>query len=122
MKRISVVIPIYNEEGSLEELAQRLVTTCTGALSSYTWHVVFVNDGSSDRSRELLDKICTQEKNFTVLHFTRNFGQQPAFFAGLTHAHGDYVVLMDGDLQNPPEEIPVLLARIEQGYDVVYGI
>lgn len=117
---LSVVIPIYNEESTLPELRRRLVA----ALESVTpaFEVVFVDDGSSDGSPELLAEMSGSDPRLKVLGLARNFGHQTAISAGIDHAAGDAVILMDGDLQDPPEIIPELVARWREGNDVVYAI
>lgn len=118
--RISVVLPVYNEAGVLEELFRRVqrALASTGA----AWEIVFVNDGSYDATPGLLDTLAAEHRQVRVLHLTRNFGHQAAVHAGLAHAAGDAVVLMDSDLQDAPEAIPRLLAEWQAGYDVVYAL
>jgi len=122
VKHISVVVPVFNEQGSIQELYTRVENTFTQSIFHYSWELLFVNDGSSDQSKQILTRLSNTDKRVGVISFTRNFGQHPAIMAGLRHASGDYVVLIDGDLQNPPEEIPKLLAAAEQGYDIAYAI
>jgi len=118
--RISVVIPVYNEEENLEELGERLVRTLEGM--NLPFEIIFVDDGSSDRSWELLTQLHRQHpQNIRALQFHRNFGQHQAIFAGFQAARGQVVVTLDADLQNPPEEIPRLVAKLEEGYDTVGG-
>jgi undecaprenyl-phosphate 4-deoxy-4-formamido-L-arabinose transferase len=117
---ISVVIPVYNEEENLEELGERLVRTLTAMNRGF--EIIFVDDGSMDRSWELLSELHRQHpQNIRALQFHRNFGQHQAVFAGFQAARGQVVVTLDADLQNPPEEIPRLVAKIEEGYDTVGG-
>jgi undecaprenyl-phosphate 4-deoxy-4-formamido-L-arabinose transferase len=117
---ISVIIPVYNEEENLEELGQRLVRTL-GEMSR-PFEVIFVDDGSSDRSWELLTGLhASHPDHIRAIQFHRNFGQHQAVFAGLSAARGKIMVTLDADLQNPPEEIPKLVAKIEEGYDAVGG-
>lgn len=119
--RISVVIPIYNEQENLDALLAR-ITPVINDLSSYRFEVLFIDDGSQDGSSALLDGLCARDARFHAIHLSRNFGHQPAMQAGLDAAKGDAVVTMDGDLQDPPELIEKLLAKWKEGYDVVYGI
>jgi len=116
---ISVTIPICNEEGNLPDLYERTRTALVGI--GKAWEIVFVNDGSTDQSEELLDEIAAKDAQVRVVHFRRNFGQTAAMMAGFDFAKGDIIVPMDGDLQNDPGDIPVLLAKLDEGFDVVSG-
>ncbi len=116
---ISVVIPIYNEVENIEELLKRVFSTLSDIGKSF--EVIVIDDGSSDGSQELLKKLKTSYKELKVIFFRRNFGQSAAMTAGFDHAKGDIVITMDGDLQNDPSDIPRLLAKIYEGYDVVSG-
>ncbi len=120
---LTLVIPIYNEEAVLPELARRLyeVTAAWSALVD-SWEVVFVNDGSRDESLPMLRKMAAEEPRFKVISFARNFGHQMAITAGMDRAEGDAVVVMDADLQDPPEVVAEMIARWREGYDVVYGV
>lgn len=120
MVYLSVVIPAYNEELSLPLMADRLFPVLD-ALGKRC-EVIFVNDGSRDRSQEVLEQLHRQRPDLVrVVQFMRNYGQHPAIMAGFERVRGDVVVTLDCDLQNPPEDIPKLLALIEQGHDVVGG-
>ena len=116
---LSVALPVFNEEANIGALHQRLV----GVLASLdaTFEVIYVDDGSSDRSRELLSELAKGDARVGVLVLSRNFGHQIALTAGLDHANGDAVILMDSDLQDPPELIPDLVARWKDAFDVVYA-
>jgi len=117
---ISVVIPVYNEEDNLPELVRRLLHTLTGMGRSF--EIVFVDDGSQDRSWEILTELHQQHPDhLRAIRFNRNFGQHRAIFAGFQAARGQVMVTLDADLQNPPEEIPRLIAKLEEGYDAVGG-
>lgn len=117
---ISIVIPVYNEQDSLELLYARLFPVMDELGSSY--EIIFVNDGSKDRSEFILQKLFNRRPDrIRVIHFNRNYGQHLAIMAGLEHARGEVIVTMDADLQNPPEYIPKLIEKIEQGHDVVGG-
>jgi undecaprenyl-phosphate 4-deoxy-4-formamido-L-arabinose transferase len=117
---ISVVIPVYNEEENLGELGERLIRTLTGMGRAF--EIIFVDDGSSDRSWELLTDLNRAYPQYIrALQFHRNFGQHQAIFAGFQAARGQVMVTLDADLQNPPEEIPHLVAKLEEGYDTVGG-
>ena len=116
---LSVVVPIYNEEEVIEALHSRLLQVLAPAQPSF--EVVFVNDGSRDRSGTMLDAICKSDSRFKALHFSRNFGHQAAVTAGLHSVTGDVVVVIDADLQDPPELINDMLAKWREGFDVVYA-
>lgn len=116
---ISVVIPLYNEEESIPHLCR----TLTEALERFgrPYEIIIVDDGSKDRSFALLAEQAQQDPHLTVIQLRRNFGQTAAFSAGFNHARGDVVITMDADLQNDPNDIPLLMAKIEEGYDIVSG-
>ena len=116
---ISIVIPVFNEVTTLADLHQRLARTLKDV--GRPWEVIFVDDGSTDRSAEVLRALHAQDPAVRVVRFNRNYGQHAAVFAGMERARGDVVVTLDADLQNPPEEIPALLRGLEQGADVVGG-
>ena len=116
---LSVVIPVYNEAANLEALYARLGPVLDQLGRRY--EVIFVDDGSRDRSLELLCGLNADHPAVRVIALNRNFGQHAAVFAGLDHAQGEVIVTMDADLQNPPEEIPRLIALVEAGHDVVGG-
>jgi undecaprenyl-phosphate 4-deoxy-4-formamido-L-arabinose transferase len=116
---LSVVVPVYNEEATLEALYARLAPVLEGIGRSY--EVIFVNDGSRDASLEILRRLHERYPAVRVIALNRNYGQHAAVFAGLEHARGDVVVTLDADLQNPPEEIPRLIAAVDAGHDVVGG-
>ena len=119
--RVSVVVPVYNEEGNLPELLPRLAAVMDATGQPY--ELVFVDDGSSDGSLTLLkDAARRRPDRVRVLELARNFGQHQAILAAFQNVTGDVVVTLDADLQNPPEEIPKLLAKVAEGYDVVGGI
>jgi dolichol-phosphate mannosyltransferase len=116
---LTVVLPVYNEEALLPELHQRLVATLRALALPY--EILYVDDGSSDRSLEVVTALARADGRVGVIALSRNFGHQMALTAGLDHARGDGVVLMDSDLQDPPELIPELVARWREGLDVVYA-
>jgi len=125
--RFSVVIPIHNEEENVLDLYDRLTTVmerlCDAeGYSKDAFEVIMVDDGSNDLSWRLIKDLHSKDGRIKGLLFSRNFGHHIAITAGLDHAKGEAVILMDGDLQDPPEEIPKLLERFEEGYDLVYGI
>jgi polyisoprenyl-phosphate glycosyltransferase len=117
---VSAVLPVYNETRGLPELFRRVRDAIeeTGARQE----IIFVDDGSTDGSAELLDSLAADHAQVRVLHFSRNFGHQAAVQAGLTHATGDVVLLMDSDMQDAPEALPRFLLQWEAGYDVVYAV
>ena len=116
---VSIVIPLHNEAATLDELYSRTRTTMEQQQT--TWELVLVDDGSTDGTTELLDKIQLEDPHVTVVHLRRNYGQTPALMAGFDHARGSVIVSLDGDLQHAPEEIPKFLAKIAEGYDLVSG-
>lgn len=116
---LTVVVPVYNEEGNIPTLYGRL-TSVLGPLVGEL-EILFVDDGSTDGSRSVIEELRREDYRVKLVSFTRNFGHEMATSAGLIYARGDAVVIMDADLQDPPEVIPQMLARWEEGYDVVYG-
>ena len=116
---VSVVIPIYNEEGNIRELCIKLNDVLPIITENY--EIIFVDDGSTDNSFNILKEINTENKNVVVVKFRRNFGQTAALSAGFDHFKGDVIITMDGDLQNDPEDIALLLTKINEGYDIVSG-
>lgn len=118
-KKISVVAIAYRDEGNIVELYKRLSKTLKGITLNY--EIVYVNDASPDGSQEVLEKLAKKDKYLTVVLHSRNFGAQNAFTTGMKQALGDAVVLMDGDLQDPPELISEFVKKWTEGYDVVYG-
>lgn len=116
---ISIVIPVFNEQDNLMELYRRLVDTLEGMDRSF--EIVAVDDGSTDDSFKILKEIHEQDNRLRVLRMVRNFGQSPALYAGIACAKGEVVVMLDADLQNYPEDIPKLVEKLEEGYDMVSG-
>jgi glycosyltransferase involved in cell wall biosynthesis len=115
---LSVVAPVYNEEELIELFVQR---TCA-ALADYRFELVLVNDGSADATPELLDRMAAQDPRVRVVHLSRNFGHQAALTAGLEHAVGNAVAMIDADLQDPPELIASMVEHWQEGSDVVYAV
>jgi len=117
---LSIVIPCYNDEEVIGETVTRLKDFCTEVVNLNV-ELIFVNDGSSDRTWELMKELAAQDSRIKLIGFTRNFGHQIAVTAGIDAAKGDVVALMDSDLQDPPEVIHEMIAKWREGYDVVYG-
>jgi glycosyltransferase involved in cell wall biosynthesis len=116
---ISITIPVYNEEETLPKLCERLLDSLPKL--QQPWEVILVNDGSTDRTAGLLDEMAASHPQFKVVHFRRNFGQTAAMQAGFDFACGEIIVPMDADLQNDPDDIPLLLSSLEQDLDVCSG-
>ncbi|MGQ9489254.1 MAG: glycosyltransferase family 2 protein [Anaerolineae bacterium] len=117
---LSVVAPCFNEEGVLHELYRRISQVLDGAGES--WELVLVNDGSGDRTPDIMRELHARDPRVKVIDFARNFGHQIAVTAGMDYARGDAVVLIDADLQDPPELILDMLAKWRQGYEIVYAV
>jgi dolichol-phosphate mannosyltransferase len=117
---LSIVLPIFNEEPVVDELHRRLGEFL--AAVGTTWEVIFVDDGSNDRSFEKVKALCAGEPRYKLIALSRNFGHQFAITAGLDYARGDAVVVMDADLQDPPEVVAEMLARFREGFDIVHGV
>lgn len=120
MKKISIIIPAYNEEESLPFLYERL-EKLMNEIKEYEFEVLFVNDGSKDKTIELIKEMREKDNRICYVDFSRNFGKEIAMLAGLDYAKGDAVIFMDADLQDPPELIPELIKYWEEGYDDVYA-
>lgn len=118
--RYSIVAPCYNEEGALRELYRRIHDTMEQ--TGETWELVLINDGSRDRTPEIMRELHAQDVRVKVVDFARNFGHQLAVTAGLDYARGDAVVIIDADLQDPPAVILDMIARWKEGYEVVYAV
>ena len=120
MKRISIVVPVYNEEENIAYFVQSV--TAVMEQLSYTYEMLFIDDGSRDRSREILLELGTRDPRVQSIFLARNSGHQLALTCGIDHADGDAVVTMDGDMQHPPELLPVLLAKWEEGFEIVQTV
>ncbi len=120
MKKISVIIPAYNEEESLPILYKRMEKLIK-SMENYEFEILFVNDGSKDKTLEIIKKMRQEDNRICYVDFSRNFGKEIAMIAGLDYATGDCVIFMDADLQDPPELIPELVKYWEEGYDDVYA-
>lgn len=116
---ISIVIPVYNEEESLDYLYDNLMAVLENMDGSY--EVILIDDGSRDKSYEKMKSIHAKNPNFKIIRFRRNFGQTAAMRAGFEYSHGAIIITLDSDLQNDPEDIPNMLAKMQEGYDIVSG-
>ncbi|MCB2194626.1 MAG: glycosyltransferase family 2 protein [Bacteroidetes bacterium] len=119
MNDISIIVPIYNEKNNLPELYKRLVESASKVSKNY--EILFVNDGSKDESCEIIKTYATKNANIRYINFSRNFGHQIAISAGIDKCNGNAIVIIDGDLQDPPELIPELYKKYKEGYNVVYA-
>ncbi len=117
--RYSIVIPIYNEEAVINETYRRLTQVMESTRETY--ELLFVNDGSGDRSAEIIEGFAKTDQSVRLLEFSRNFGHQIAITAGMDYARGDAIVIIDADLQDPPELIPRMIEKWREGYEVVYA-
>jgi polyisoprenyl-phosphate glycosyltransferase len=122
MPTLSVVVPLFNEEGNVAELLRRLRASADGVAGISGYEIVLVDDGSTDRTVELLQGHAKVDPRLVVVRLSRNFGHQLASTAGLDISRGDAVVLIDADLQDPPELIPAMVERWQAGFDVVYAV
>ena len=120
MKKITIIIPAYNEEESIPYLYERLKNVIN-EIENYEFEILFINDGSSDNTIEVIKEYRNKDNRVSYVDFSRNFGKEIAIMAGLDYAKGDAVVIMDADLQHPPELIPDFIKWWEQGYDDVYA-
>ena len=120
MKKISIIVPAYNEEESLPFLYERLLKTID-SIKGYKFEILFINDGSKDKTLELIKKLREEDKRICYVNLSRNFGKEIAMMAGIDYAKGDAVIFIDADLQDPPELIPELIKYWEEGYDDVYA-
>ena len=120
MKKISVIVPMYYEEKIVSECYNRLSSVLKN-IENYEYEIIFINDGSKDKTLEMLVELSKNDRNVKVISFSRNFGHQAAVTAGLQYVTGDAIVIIDSDLQDPPELIPDMLKLWEDGNDVIYG-
>ncbi|MDJ0905634.1 MAG: glycosyltransferase family 2 protein [Woeseiaceae bacterium] len=116
---LSIVVPVYDEEQNLATLTRKLLDTLQDLGRDF--EIIFINDGSTDGSADLLDELAAGDARIRVVHFKRNFGQTSAMMAGLDYASGDIIIPIDADLQNDPADIPRLLERLDEGFDLVSG-
>ena len=120
MKKVTIIIPAYNEEASLPFLYER-IEKLINSIDNYEFEILFVNDGSKDKTIEIIKEYREKDSRISYVDFARNFGKETAMIAGLDYATGDCVIFMDADLQDPPELIPEMLKYWEEGYDDVYA-
>ena len=120
MKKISVIVPMYYEEKVAEECYKRL-TACLQKLTDYTYEIIIIDDGSKDKTLEILENIANKDDKVKIISFSRNFGHQAAVTAGLKHVSGDAIIIIDADLQDPPELIPQMIQLWEQGNEIIYA-
>jgi len=120
MTYFSLVIPVFNEELIIEQLYAR----CTNALEKITpdYEIICVDDGSSDQTLSILQQFHAKDKRFKILSLSRNFGHQAAILAGMSHARGEFIGIIDGDLQDPPEVLHLFIDKLKEGYDVAYAV
>jgi polyisoprenyl-phosphate glycosyltransferase len=118
---LSIVIPCFNEEATLPETISRIEAVLK-KIDSYSFELIFVDDGSKDKTKQILVEKCKVNKKIKIVSFSRNFGHQFALDAGITNASGDAIIIMDADLQDPPEVIPKMIAKWVEGFDVVYAV
>lgn len=121
MKKISVVIPMYYEEEVVDICYKRVVNNLKKLSDKYSYEIIFINDGSKDSTLEILKKIASNDDNVKIISFSRNFGHQAAVTAGIRNVTGDSIIIMDADLQDPPELFEGMIEKWEEGYEVVYG-
>ena len=120
MKKLSIIVPMYYEEDVAYECYTRLKNVLE-TLKNFTYEIIFIDDGSKDRTLEILKEISNNNSSVKILSFSRNFGHQCAVTAGLQYATGDAIIILDADLQDPPELIPDMILKWEEGYEVIYG-
>lgn len=120
MKKITILVPAYNEEESLNALYER-ISKIMNSMENYEFELLFINDGSKDKTLSMIKELRSKDNRVCYVDFSRNFGKEIAMIAGLDYATGDCVIIMDADLQDPPELIPQMVELWEQGYDDVYA-
>ena len=120
MSKLSIVIPMYNEKDVAQECYNRITSVCK-SIENYEYEIIFVDDGSTDETLNILENIASSDNNVKIISFSRNFGHQNAVTAGLKFVTGDAIVIIDSDMQDPPELIPEMLKLWEDGHEVIYG-
>ena len=121
MKKVSLIIPMYYEEEVAKACYEKVTKVLIGLNEKYDYEIIFINDGSKDKTLEIIEELAENDKKVKIISFTRNFGHQAAVTAGLKYASGDAIVIIDADLQDPPELIPDMLKYWEKGNQVIYG-
>ena len=116
MKKVDIIVPCYNEEEMIDLFYQE-TSKITSGIDGYEFRFIFVDDGSRDKTYEKLFALAEKHTDVKFLSFSKNFGKEAAMYAGLVYTEGDYVIIMDADLQHPPALIPEMLKQVEQGYD-----
>ena len=119
IKSISIIVPVFNEEGNIVEIFNKIKNICKQINIEY--EIIFINDGSQDSSEEVLNKIYSENSNIKLINFIKNYGQTAAFLAGFEYAKNELIITIDSDLQNDPNDIPKIIDKINQGYDLVSG-
>ncbi|MDE6308555.1 MAG: glycosyltransferase family 2 protein, partial [Muribaculaceae bacterium] len=119
-KLVTILIPVHNEQESIPELVSRINNVISG-LPQYRWEILMVNDGSTDNSLLLMRQLHAENPQYRYIDLSRNYGKEVAMLAGMDHARGDAVVILDADLQDPPEILPQMIEAWEQGYDDIYA-
>lgn len=119
MKKISIVVPCYNEEEVIGMFYEELMKVINKLEDKYSYEIVFIDDGSKDNTLKMLKDLRKENEHIRIISFSRNFGKESAIYAGLSNSTGELVVLMDSDLQHPPKTILEMLKEINNGYDVV---
>lgn len=118
--KYSLIVPVYNEEENLLQLYERLKKTMNKLGKNY--EIIFIDDGSADHTISLLFSLHEKDPRVKIIHFSRNFGHQAAVSAGLQHCSGNYTAILDADLQDPPEILPLFFSKLDEGYDTVYAV
>lgn len=118
VKLISIIVPVLNEEDNISLLWQKIKKN----LKNFNYELIFINDGSSDGTQSIIEKIIEKDKKVKLINLSRNFGQQIAISCGIDYAQGDAAIFMDADLQDPPELIPAMIEKWQEGFDVVYAV
>ncbi len=121
MKKLTYIFPIYNESGNIDLLYKTIIKTIRPIQKKYNFEFIFINDGSKDNSLELLSELADKDERIFIIDFARNFGHQIAVTAGIDHATGDAIIIMDSDMQDPPSVSLELINKWEEGYDVAYA-
>lgn len=119
MKKISIIVPCYNEEEVIEMFYKELVKVILQIEHEYSFEFIFIDDGSKDKTLSIIKKLRKKDEKIKIISFSRNFGKESAIYAGLSNSVGDLVVLIDADLQHPPETILAMIQEINNGYDMV---